>query len=1025
MEEQPTMKGKGKQARRLLAVVLGPLLVGGVLFGIFFFISLRASFVIATDSLIANSKRDLLESTLQEIDNSAHLLTAATKKANLQQQKSLAAIPFDVYLGDEARIKAAITERFAELQQRSSVNIETLSRIMAERARERIKGLVVQLQVQQRNQSEVMAWRMSTLLAAFLLGGIVILMLLQGLSINRMVLLPLKRLLGGTRRIMDGDFSSRIDAGSRDELGRLADAFNRMTHWLETATVSREYVDSIIGSMENALLVVTPDGRIVSVNRALLELFDSEEGELLNQPAANLFEGGCGLDELLKLGVLRGAERTFIAKKGGRIPVLLSGAILRDTHGDLQGVVCVATDISRRKEAEERIRKSENTLLAVVETAQDCVLFMDHEGKVTGFNPAAEEVFGYRSEEVMGRKMADLIIPAPLRERHRQGLRRFLATGEHRVLKKRLELTAVRKNGVEFPVELTITPIHTRNTPIFAGFLRDITERKLAEEALRKAKEDAEIATQAKSAFLAAMSHEIRTPMNAILGKGEVLRDSGLNQEQNGALKVLTHAGENLLALINDILDLSKVEAGQLQVESVSFDLHELIGRSKHILSQKVHTKGIVLDHVIQSNCPRLVVGDPQRLQQVLLNLLGNAVKFTEKGKVSITVESQGEDRIQFAVSDTGIGIPEEQLDDIFKPFRQAEDSTSRRFGGTGLGLSICSQLVQAMGGEIQVESKVGKGSAFYFTVFLPDSTVEIFDEEFPHIIQTEIRQTKLERPTRKTSLKILLVDDMEDNRMVVTAFLKQTPHRITEAGNGEEAVRVFKSEPFDFVLMDMQMPVLDGFGATEQIRIWEREKRRPPTLIAALTANAMRKDIEKTVAAGCDMHISKPIRKARLIEAINSFRPIAGAFPTTETDRDSVHSETGQIVFNADTVDNNGNEQNRSINVETLKQLREDVGGDIAPALKKFLEKLPIRLNAIFDAIQRKDANTLAKAAHKLKGTSSIFGAKRFSDMANQLEVMGKSGHVLDDGKFLAAISAEGDAVYAEIRKILESEHL
>ncbi|MBF0380301.1 MAG: response regulator [Magnetococcales bacterium] len=386
---------------------------------------------------------------------------------------------------------------------------------------------------------------------------------------------------------------------------------------------------------------------------------------------------------------------------------------------------------------------------------------------------------------------------------------------------------------------------------------------KLATE-LSIAKKEAEAANRAKTEFLATMSHDIRTPMNAILGMGEVLQESGLTSEQSHALKVLNSAGSNLLTLINDILDLSKVEAGQLRMESIPFDLHELTLSTGQILLHKAQAKKIGLNVHNNSDCPRYVMGDPGRLRQVLLNLIGNAVKFTDIGRVSLTVEPFGKDTIRFTVTDTGIGISEGHLKRIFDPFRQAEDSTTRRFGGTGLGLSICQRLVQAMGGDITVESNKDKGSAFQFTALLAEAEdVPVVDEQIQDTPQTP-------GPTQKAPLNILLVDDVEENRMVISSFLNQTNNQITEVVNGEEAVQEFISGSYDLVLMDMQMPVLDGFNATQRIRAWEKNQQRQPTQIIALTASAMREDMEKTIQAGCDKHLSKPIKKAHLLDVIN-----------------------------------------------------------------------------------------------------------------------------------------------------------
>ena len=403
------------------------------------------------------------------------------------------------------------------------------------------------------------------------------------------------------------------------------------------------------------------------------------------------------------------------------------------------------------------------------------------------------------------------------------------------------------------------------------GIFIDITDSKKQEETLRQSKLAAESANHAKSTFLATMSHEIRTPMNAILGMGEVLKESGLTPEQLNTLKVITYAGENLLSLINDILDLSKVEAGQLQIESTSFDLYKLAAGIHNIFCQKAKDKNITFDYIIQPGCYRFVVGDNQRLRQVLLNLLGNAIKFTENGRVMLKMEYLDRDHIGFTVSDTGIGIAKEHLSHIFEPFRQADDSTSRRFGGTGLGLSICHRLVAAMGGKIQVESKIGLGSVFRFSAHLPRSPTQSTDET----TSTTCSADKLNNAADNAAtppLNILLVDDADDNRLVIKSFLINTQHQVTEASNGAEAVERFQADKYDMVLMDMQMPVLDGFAATQQIRKWEKDLGKPPVPIVALTANAMKDDQDKTAAVGCNVHLSKPVRKARLLAVINQF---------------------------------------------------------------------------------------------------------------------------------------------------------
>ncbi|MBF0454575.1 MAG: PAS domain S-box protein [Magnetococcales bacterium] len=559
------------------------------------------------------------------------------------------------------------------------------------------------------------------------------------------------------------------------------------------------------------------------------------------------------------------------------------------------------------------------------------------------------------------------------------------------------------------PNEAEISPLTT-----IASTLAGIIQRNRLDESLRRAKSVAEEATQAKSAFLAAMSHDIRTPMNAILGMGEVLKESPLNTEQQKSLKILTHAGENLLALINDILDLSKIEAGQLQLEKVSFDLHELLDGIQQIFCRSAKEKGLVLEMAVQGRCPQWVVGDPQRLRQVLINLLGNAIKFTEQGTIVTSIHQIQDALYQITVSDTGIGISTEQVGHIFNPFRQAEDSTTRRFGGTGLGLSICSRLLHAMGSEIKVESVVGQGSQFYFSLLLPSSSEPLLEESQRHSAHLEKNRSQTEERDQNFSMKILLVDDADDNRMVISAFLRDTNYRITEAINGEEAVKAFKTEPFDFILMDVRMPVLGGIDATKQIRAWEKEQGRPPTPIVALTANAMREDRDKTVAAGFDMHLSKPVGKARLFEILNRFYPAKGA---------SNASDLSHGLAGAASVSPVAEAEQSAIDRAVLETLQREMGGNIDHLIEKFHRKLPGRIENIVVAIEKREPKALADGAHLLKGGAGTLGASQLEELCRLLEKKGIEGAFKGADALILPLKKEGDRVLAALENVLNQE--
>ena len=401
--------------------------------------------------------------------------------------------------------------------------------------------------------------------------------------------------------------------------------------------------------------------------------------------------------------------------------------------------------------------------------------------------------------------------------------------------------------------------------------IASFVETRRMDEKLQDALYKAESANRAKSEFLATMSHEIRTPLNAILGMGELLTESKLTETQEWCVKTLNRSGETLLTLINDILDLSKIEAGELKLERVPMDIRRLLEETMDLFTFTALDKRIKLNHSLNESVPTLVVGDATRLRQVLLNLVNNAVKFTTDGSVKVSVEAMEGDRISFAVTDTGPGIPADMREAIFQPFTQADTSITRKHGGTGLGLTICQRLVRLMDGTMELESSPGQGSSFYFTVPLPQ-VQEVTAAGNKEDVVSTVESHRLKPAVAKQSIKILLVDDAEENLLLIQAFLKNEPYQLVICENGSEAVETFKTERFDLVFMDIQMPVMDGYEATRRIRAWEHETRAEPTPIVALTAHAMVEESEKIKAVGCDMHLTKPVRKQRLLDTVGKF---------------------------------------------------------------------------------------------------------------------------------------------------------
>jgi signal transduction histidine kinase/CheY-like chemotaxis protein/HPt (histidine-containing phosphotransfer) domain-containing protein len=399
-------------------------------------------------------------------------------------------------------------------------------------------------------------------------------------------------------------------------------------------------------------------------------------------------------------------------------------------------------------------------------------------------------------------------------------------------------------------------------------------ESKLAEREIARLNHELERATEAKSEFLARMSHEIRTPMNSLLGIGELLSETQLNPEQSEYVRIFRRAGDNLLSVINDILDFSKVEAGQIVLESIAFELPVVVDEAIEIIGLKGRAKGLVLRTEIQQQVPARLVGDPGRLRQILLNLLGNALKFTERGEIVVRVEvEQGEPpALHFSVSDTGVGIPAEHVGTIFDRFTQTDASTTRKYGGTGLGLAISKRFVELMGGRIWAESAPGTGTTIHFTAR--------FTVAEPHAGIAAGEESRGPAGLADRRLRILLADDSEDNRFLVRGYLRDTGCVIDEADNGADALEKFKHSIYDVILMDTEMPRLDGYSATRAMRAFENERGMQPAPILALTAHAFKEAKDRSLEAGCTDHLTKPISKSGLLGAIARHAPALPANP-------------------------------------------------------------------------------------------------------------------------------------------------
>jgi len=498
---------------------------------------------------------------------------------------------------------------------------------------------------------------------------------------------------------------------------------------------------------------------------------------------------------------------------------------------------------------------------SLVEVSPVAVVTMDRDERVSAWNPAASALFGYSAEEAIGRRIDDLILRTEeLREEGHDVAREATEHGRaHRIGRR------MRRNGTLVDVEILMVPLVVDDEHIgFYAIYHDITE-------LEAARRDADAANQAKSTFLAAMSHEIRTPMNAVIGMSGLLLDTPLSAEQREYAETIRTSGDALLTIINDILDFSKIEAGRFELESLPFSVDDTVAAALAVLAPTARGKGIGLRLVTPPRRPPTLLGDRGRIRQVVLNLLSNAVKFTERGEVLVELSSHpvidglGTERsrweVEIAVSDTGIGIPPDRLGRLFKSFSQADASIARRYGGTGLGLAISRRLAELMDGTVTADSSgvPGEGSTFRFS-FRADVATTAVDGVVA--AGTHDGDTVTLRP----GLRVLLVEDNAVNRKLALRLLETLGYTADTAGNGHEALEALAGSDYDLVLMDVQMPELDGLEATRRIRArWPGR----PVRIVAMTANAMQGDREACLAAGMDDYVSKPIRPDELRAAI------------------------------------------------------------------------------------------------------------------------------------------------------------
>ncbi|MFA6311390.1 MAG: ABC transporter substrate-binding protein [Sterolibacterium sp.] len=624
----------------------------------------------------------------------------------------------------------------------------------------------------------------------------------------------------------------------------------------------------------------------------------------------------------------------------------------------------VAYRLSRLSAA---LRTSEERFRLVADNAQDVLWKYDlAQQRLSYISPSIERLSGYTVDEAM-RQSVENSPTSPWTQAVTTAATHLMAHREE--TKYAVELESRHKDGTTVWSESTMSLIHGLQGEALevVGVSRDVTARRLVQEQQKR--------------FLAMVSHEFRTPMNAILGIAELMAETKLTHEQAKYLEVFQNAGDTLLDLINDILDLSKVEAGQFKLYKEDFALARLLQTQIELLSGRARDKGLELRLSIGGDVPQFVHGDSQRLKQCITNLLGNAVKFCNEGSVSLSVEVERDapDMLRFSVSDTGIGIAADKLESIFDAFSQADGGITRNFGGTGLGLTITQRLVELMEGRIWVDSTLGQGSTFRFVVRLPKAAAPAVADE--QQAPPDLAPLAFTRP-----LTILLAEDNQNNVFLMRSMLKDTPCQIDLAGNGAIAVEKFQAGRYDVVLMDMEMPVMDGYSATKEIRRIEQLRGLARTPVIALTAHALQEHEQKSLNAGCDKHLTKPIRKKVLLEALHATtlgRPDVGQ--TQEQHPLSGNSRMNQVLAAmSGNADWDIGRALKSLEVEPELFLT---------VLGMFRESLAEYRRGIRALLAGGEVDEARRQVHSLKGEAATTGADSLSAAAAALESALKKG--------------------------------
>ena len=644
----------------------------------------------------------------------------------------------------------------------------------------------------------------------------------------------------------------------------------------EALKASEAYQKAILDNAVDGLITIDAKGIVLTFNKAAESIFQYNSDEVIGQnvkmlmPESFAEEHDGYLDNYAQTGQRKiigiGREVTGLCKDGSTFPLDLAvSKVDIDDRIIFSGIV---RNISEQKQSEEALKSSEAYQKAILDNVVDGLITIDSKGIVLTFNKAAETIFQYRPDEVIGQNVK-MLMPEPFAQQHDSYLDNYAQTGERKIIGIGREVIGLCKDGSTFPLDLAVSKVNIDNQIVFSGIVRNISQRKEKEKELELAKETSEVANQAKSEFLANMSHEIRTPLNGVIGMIELALDTKLDARQMRFLTIANQSSELLLNVINDILDFSKIEAKKLDLDPHPFILRDSVESTASTISMRAHDKGIELVCSISKDLPEHFIGDSVRLQQVIINLVGNAIKFTEQGEILIKVEpfkdeqhtkKEGRSLVHFSIHDTGIGIEPEKQEKIFEAFSQSDPSMTRHYGGTGLGLSISFHLVKMMGGTMWLDSEPGKGSTFHFTVELAEQ------RKFVHTVSKSIDSIKQTR--------VLVVDDNATNRLVLNEILLNwgmKPFVVEDAPAALNALQHVEGtdSAFQIMITDYQMPGLTGLELAKQVRENTYWDKMPVMILSSVCSIANVDDIDSDTVI--DAFLEKPVQQSRLLEKLES----------------------------------------------------------------------------------------------------------------------------------------------------------